>query len=88
VTTYLPFFKHLSSFLGVVSRPSRPSPNAAPVEIVTTSESQAQLSDTHYDRLESMLIEKIQIYVQGGIRNISLYFKYFDLFYSSNEICI
>lgn len=55
--------------IGVASRPNRPSPNAAPVEIVTTNESQTTLSDAHYDRLEAILIEKIQTYIQGGMRN-------------------
>jgi hypothetical protein len=73
---------HLSSsilsnkfLIGVISRPSRPSPNAAPVEIIATNESQTTLSDTHYDRLEAILIEKIQTYVQGGKK--ILHFKLF-----------
>ncbi|CAF1247376.1 unnamed protein product [Rotaria sordida] len=55
---------------GIVSRPSRPSPNAAPVQVLTTDESPAILSDTHYDRLEAMLIEKIQTYVQGAMKSV------------------
>ncbi|CAF2505505.1 unnamed protein product [Rotaria sp. Silwood2] len=55
---------------GIVSRPSRPSPNAAPVQVLTTNESQATLSDIHYDRLEAMLIEKIQTYVQGAMKSV------------------
>ena len=51
---------------GINSRPSRPSPNAAPVEILATHEPQVTLSDTHYDRLEAILIEKIQTLVQSG----------------------
>ena len=53
---------------GSTSRPSRPSPNAAPVEVLTTNEPQTTLSDTHYDRLEAILIEKIQTYIQGGMQ--------------------
>ena len=52
--------------LGVTVRPSRPSPNTAPVEIITPAEPQVTLSDAQYDRLEAMLIEKIQSYVQSG----------------------
>ena len=48
---------------GVVARPSRPSPNAAPVEVLTT------LSDVHYDRLEVILMEKIQSYLQACKRS-------------------
>ena len=55
-------------FLGVISRPNRPSPNAAPVDIVTANEPHVTLTDAHYDRLEAMLIEKIQTYVQGGMK--------------------
>jgi len=77
-----PFYRRLTArfgnnnfFLGVVSRPSRPSPNALPLEIITTNEPQATLSDEHYDRLEAILIEKIQTYVQGGMIN-HIHFKY------------
>ncbi len=63
-------FSNDNFFLGVVSRPSRPSPNALPLEIITTNEPQATLSDEHYDRLEAILIEKIQTYVQGGMINL------------------
>ncbi len=60
--------------IAAIPRPSRPSPNAVPVEIVTNNEPQTTLSDTHYDRLEAILIEKIQTYIQSGM--INLYFKY------------
>ncbi|CAF4681094.1 unnamed protein product, partial [Rotaria sp. Silwood2] len=63
-------FFDMNLFLGIVSRPSRPSPNAAPVQVLTTNESQATLSDIHYDRLEAMLIEKIQTYVQGAMKSV------------------
>ena len=62
----------MNLFLGIVPRPSRPSPNAAPVEVITSNEPQATLSDVHYDRLEAILIEKIQTYVQSG--RIQLHF--------------
>lgn len=58
--------KDLVESLGVTARPSRPSPNTAPVEIISATDPQVTLSDTQYDRLEAMLIEKIQTYVQGG----------------------
>ena len=35
--------------------------------MVTSNEPQVTLTDAHYDRLEAMLIEKIQIYIQGGV---------------------
>ncbi|CAF0842028.1 unnamed protein product [Adineta steineri] len=59
-----------ASFLGVVSRQSRPSPNSFPLDIVTNNESQTTLSDTHYDRLEAILIEKIQTYVQSAMKSV------------------
>lgn len=42
--------------------------------MITTNEPQVTLTDAHYDRLEEMLIEKIQTYVQSGMKilNISL----------------
>ncbi|CAF3483507.1 unnamed protein product [Rotaria sp. Silwood1] len=55
---------------GIVSRPSRPSPNAAPVQVLTIDESPAALSDTHYDRLEAILIEKIQTYVEDAMKSV------------------
>ncbi|CAF0952223.1 unnamed protein product [Rotaria sp. Silwood1] len=55
---------------GIVSRPSRPSPNAAPVQVLTIDESPATLSDTHYDRLEAILIEKIQTYVEDAMKSV------------------
>ena len=51
----------------VVNRPNRPSPNSAPVEVLTSSEPQKTLSDVNYDRLEQILIEKIQNYLQTGL---------------------
>jgi hypothetical protein len=66
--------------LGIVSRPSRPSPNAASLEIITTNEPQVTLTDAHYDRLEAMLIEKIQAYVQGGMKITNLFSNKFILF--------
>ncbi|CAF0896830.1 unnamed protein product [Adineta ricciae] len=55
---------------GGTSRPSRPSPNAAPVEVLATNEPQTTLSDTHYDRLEAILIEKIQTYIQNAMTSV------------------
>ncbi|UJR37417.1 hypothetical protein I4U23_030121 [Adineta vaga] len=55
---------------GVVSRPNRPSPNAATVDILTTNEPQVILADAHYDRLEGMLVEKIETYVQGAMKAV------------------
>ncbi|CAF1032824.1 unnamed protein product [Adineta steineri] len=54
----------------VVSRQSRPSPNSFPLDIVANNESQTTLSDTHYDRLEAILIEKIQTYVQSAMKSV------------------
>jgi len=69
-------------FLGVVSRASRPSPNTAQVDIITTNESQLILTDSHYDRLEAMLIEKIETYVQGGMKTNDIPSNQFLLFFS------
>ncbi|CAF1564619.1 unnamed protein product, partial [Adineta steineri] len=55
---------------GVISRPSRPSPNTAPIDILTPNEPQVILTDAHYDRLEAMLIEKIETYVQGAMKSV------------------
>ncbi|CAM2723862.1 unnamed protein product [Rotaria socialis] len=55
---------------GIVSRPSRPSPNAAPVQVVANSESQTPLSDVHYNRLEALLIEKTETYVQDAMKSV------------------
>lgn len=60
---------------GLVSRPSRPSPNAAPVEIVSIAEPSSTLSDAHYDRLEAILIDKMQTYIQAGTRRKRLFFS-------------
>ncbi len=64
----------------MVSRASRPSPNTAPVDIITTNESQLILTDSHYDRLEAMLIEKIETYVQGGMKTDGILSIQFLLF--------
>ncbi len=50
----------------MLPRPSRPSPNTAPTDVLTTNEPQVTLTDAHYDRLETILVEKIQNYVQSG----------------------
>ncbi|CAF5222355.1 unnamed protein product, partial [Rotaria magnacalcarata] len=55
---------------GIVSRPSRPSPNAAPVQLVANNESQTPLSDVHYNRLEALLIEKTETYVQDAMKSV------------------
>lgn len=71
---------------GVLSRPSRPSPNAAPTDTLTTNEPQVTLTDAHYDRLEAILVEKIQNYVQNGeLLFIEFFEKSIRLF--SDEIC-
>ena len=67
-------FNSHPSHSGIVSRPSRPSPNAAPVEIVSTSESSSTISDAHYDRLEAILIDKMQTYIQAGMTKKNLCF--------------
>ena len=72
---------------GGTSRPSRPSPNAAPVEVLATTEPQTTLSDTHYDRLEAILIEKIQTYIQNGMRRISFVLTFQLFFFLSYDIC-
>ncbi|CAF4815147.1 unnamed protein product [Rotaria socialis] len=53
-----------------VSRPSRPSPSSASVEIITTNEPELILTDAHYDRLEAILIEKIQAHVQAAMKSV------------------
>ncbi|CAF0928166.1 unnamed protein product [Adineta ricciae] len=55
---------------GVVSRPNRPSPNTAQMDIIATNEPHVTLADAHYDRLEAMLIEKIETYVQGAMKSV------------------
>ena len=72
---------------GGTSRPSRPSPNAAPVEVLATTEPQTTLSDTHYDRLEAILIEKIQTYIQNGMRRISFVLTCQLFFFLGYDIC-
>ena len=37
------------------------------MDIIATNEPHVTLADAHYDRLEAMLIEKIETYVQGGM---------------------
>ncbi|CAF3791812.1 unnamed protein product, partial [Rotaria sordida] len=54
----------------VTSRPSRPSPSTAPIDIITTNEPELTLTDAHYDRLETILIEKIQTYVQAAMKSV------------------
>ncbi|CAF0777300.1 unnamed protein product [Rotaria sp. Silwood1] len=54
----------------VASRPSRPSPNTAPIDIIATNEPELTLTDAHYDRLEAILIEKIQTYVQAAMKSV------------------
>ena len=64
----------------MLPRPSRPSPSTAPIDVLTTNEPQVTLTDAHYDRLEAILVEKIQNYVQGGktfINTISISFILF-----------
>ncbi|CAF4423335.1 unnamed protein product, partial [Rotaria magnacalcarata] len=53
-----------------VSRPSRPSPNSASVDIIATNEPELILTDAHYDRLEAILIEKIQAHVQAAMKSV------------------
>ena len=53
-------------YSGVLSRPNRPSPSTAANDASTTNEPQVTLTDAHYDRLEAILVEKIQAYVQSG----------------------
>jgi len=71
-------------FKGTITRPSRPSPNAAPVEIVPTSDIPTTLSDVNYDQLEAILIEKIQTYLQTGRPSFSEQFSI--SIFISNEI--
>jgi hypothetical protein len=64
---------YLLLFLGVIPRTNRPSPNTASLDIITTNEPHVALTDAHYDRLEAILIEKIQTYVQGGTKIIDIF---------------
>lgn len=76
-------------FLGVIHRQSRPSPNtASSVDLVTTNEPQVNLTDAHYDRLETILTEKIQAHVQTGKRDAKTKTFCTFLFSSSNEISL
>lgn len=55
---------------GVIHRPNRPSPNTASVDLLTTNEPQVNLTDAHYDRLETILTEKIQAHIQGAMKSV------------------
>lgn len=73
--------------LGIVSRPSRPSPNAAPVQVLSNNESQMPLSDAHYSRLEALLIEKIETYVQNSRKILHvLYFLFFTFLLAMKSV--
>lgn len=72
----------------MVTRPSRPSPHAAPVEIVTGNEQTTTLTDVNYDRLESILVEKLQVYLQTGslLRTENLRFELWFVFSAMQSI--
>lgn len=54
-------------FSVVVSRPSRPSPSVPLTDVISSHEPELTLTDAHYDRLETLLMEKIQAHIQAGM---------------------
>lgn len=54
---------------------------------MSTHEPQVTLSDAHYDRLEAMLIEKVQAHVQTGkISTISTLHHFFSLLLAMKSV--